>query len=201
LLSATAAGGCAADAAPRAESEATGTTSAAYSVQSYTFEMPRQGGTGGSPSWPSCGAGNVVIGLWGVIEEDWQAPYNWLYSLGLICANLRTNGTLSPSWTTSLLGGYPRVTPYTFYSECPAGQIAVGIFGSSATYVDNLGLRCLPPSELSNQGQIYDDQDYGGQGGQSFWDNCPPGYAITYMQVNHGSWIDAVQPYCQYVAP
>jgi hypothetical protein len=191
--------GCAAntdsEAAPN--EEAVGTTAEGFQVQSYTWALPFQGGTGGQDHWVSCGAGNVAVGLWGTTTQPpGSDSYQFVDSIGLICAHLNANGTFSPSWTVGPVGGNSN---YYFYSNCGASAL-MGIWGFSHTYLDFIGSECEPVTHLSTFNPI-STGGYGGPGGDGFEDYCPAGYAVTYMKVRSGSLVDGVQLYCQYIAP
>jgi hypothetical protein len=223
LFVSVAAAGCAVDAqggapgegAPAETREDVGATSSAYSIwPQYQVPLAWQGGTGGifDNVSQNCGSGNVVVGLWAQVR-DYSASWSWVYQLGLICSHLGSDGTLSPAWSLTMTAGNPNGT-HTAWSWCPAGQIAVGIYGQSATYVDGIELDCMPPSSVARgvrPGTVVSvnplefsstvTEYLGGAGGNYFHDDCPAHYAVTSLTTRHGSWLDGVQANCDYLSP
>jgi len=94
---------------------------------------PMRGGNGGTFFSQICPQNSAVTGFKGGINH-------YLGSLSVECVNLAsavsTDGT--PSYLPKVGAG-----PINNRYGCAAGSVAVGIFGRSGAYVDDLGLRCL----------------------------------------------------------
>jgi hypothetical protein len=204
LFAALALSGCAADAtgAPPGEGENVGDQSEAYKVNPPDTALGYHGGTGGQDYWPSCGAGNVAIGIYGTAGNP-----GFIDQIGLECATVNENGTLTWLGLSQEVGGS---AGYWYEMRCPANQALVGFAGNSHTYLDYIaGIACAPLSNLTGW-YPWNDRRYwppvwttnDGNGGDWFGaDTCPVNYAITYMHVRAGNWIDAVQAHCQYINP
>jgi hypothetical protein len=191
----------------------TGSPAPTYTVIGDPWYLQHHGGTGGSPTWPQCEPGNLVVGIWGATNDQvYGQSYDFVTRFGLICATLESNGTLSPSWTNHSVGG---AANWIFYDECPAGQVVTGFSGSAATYVDRVGIQCTPVTEINNAeayGHLLMESaagssssyqlngEFGGSGGNEFNnDSCPTGYAVSYGIVGSGTYIDYFQMTCQYI--
>jgi hypothetical protein len=198
--------GCAVDAQGSAPTEEdVGSSSAAYSVvPQYQMPLGWHGGTGGTYDATSerCGAGNVAVGLWGQVRA-YDASFSWVYRLGLVCATLERDGSLSPSWSLPMTAGSQSNT-YTAYSMCPSGYVMVGIGGRAATYLDGIFPLCEPATWVGRgvapQGASTQSLYLGGAGGNSYGDDCPAHYAITSLTTRHGDWVDGAQANCTYIA-
>ena len=94
---------------PHETLETLGTTSEAFSVSQYTWQLPYRGGTGGSYQQAWCGAGDVAIGLYG-------RSGSMIDAVGFICAKLLSNGTLGVPLTC--LGSVDHRLLETRLSEC-----------------------------------------------------------------------------------
>lgn len=99
-------------------------------------EGPHYGGGGGSQRKLACGPGFAVGGIFG--HDGW-----YLDRLGIYCVS---KDYPSLSYSVSSVGGSGG-TPYSY--SCSSGDYAKGIFGSSGSLVDTLGLKCVSnPSQL-----------------------------------------------------
>jgi hypothetical protein len=63
----------------------------------------------------------------------------------------------------------------------------VGIKGHADYYVDSLGLIC------SDGAYRY---EFGGSGGNKYYDKCAPGLYVMRIRGHAGSWMDSIQIYC-----
>ncbi len=170
--------------------EQSGEAVSAYTVSGYTWQLPYRGGEGGGPYNISCGNA-VAAGVFGRSGA-------YVDQLGLICAELRQDGSLGPAWTTNTAGGNGGGS---FYAVCPDGQALVGLTGRSGRYVDQIGIQCAPVSAwLSSGSPWYSNYAGGGSGGNPYGDTCRKGYMITSINGRSGSYVDAQQPVCTYVS-
>lgn len=76
---------------------------------------------------------------------------------------------------------------------CLDGQAAVGFYGRSGNYVDNLGLVC---ADWNLAHWITTTASYGGLGGGYFYDICPDGWLMSRVNVRSGTYVDQVQGFC-----
>ncbi|PRQ06318.1 hypothetical protein [Enhygromyxa salina] len=83
---------------------------------------------------------------------------------------------------------------------CGAGDVAVGIYGRSGIYIDQLGLTCAYLMDNGSLGPTYDTGTLGGQGGGSFRLICPLGQAIVGFHGGSGTLVDRLGLYCSGVA-
>jgi hypothetical protein len=80
--------------------------------------------------------------------------------------------------------------------DCGSGNVAVGVYGRSGSYVDQIGLICAP---LNNLGASFKTSNsYGGSGGGPFTQQCPPGEVLVGIFGRSGSVIDQIGIQCQY---
>ncbi|SMF84104.1 hypothetical protein [Pseudobacteriovorax antillogorgiicola] len=79
------------------------------------------------------------------------------------------------------------------YLQCDSGDVAVGIVGRAAKYVDQIGLICGVRGNLS---QTYTTIRVGGEGGSSFIQKCRRGSFIVGMYGRAAKYIDAVGIIC-----
>jgi hypothetical protein len=147
-----------------------------------------------------CPIGSVVTGLYGRSGA-------YIDKVGLSCAVVLDDGTLSAptggDWVGGNGGGYFDDTDHS----CPAGWAAVGIHGRAGGYIDSIGLTCVPPPftrDLSSQ-QV---ATVGGTGGRPYTDYCEtPSSPATYhglltgFRVWYGDYIDALASECAYPSP
>lgn len=125
----------------RTVSLATDTTGSehSYSLATSTTmtSLPSYGGTGGSLYNDSCGPDEVVIGIDGRSGTE-------VDRLSFACGKVAlssTTATITPVRTSPNRGG---TGGSAFSYRCPAGQVAVGLFGRTGRRVDRIGLRCAP---------------------------------------------------------
>lgn len=95
-----------------------------------TNEGPHYGGGGGTVHTLACDSGFAVAGIFG--RDGW-----YLDRLGISCVSKEYP---SLSYEISSVGGTGG-TPYSY--SCADGDYAKGIFGSSGSLVDTLGLKCV----------------------------------------------------------
>ncbi|MCP3064994.1 hypothetical protein LXT21_40095 [Myxococcus sp. K38C18041901] len=79
---------------------------------------------------------------------------------------------------------------------CPAGYVAVGIFGREADNIDQLGLRCAYLYSTGALGASANTGTAGGMGGSSFALNCPLGQAVVGFHGRDAARVDALGLYC-----
>jgi hypothetical protein len=172
--------------------------SEAYSTTGYDWWLPQRGGNSGSPpEWLGCNPGDVVVGLY----ASWG---DYIERVGLICSTLNQDGSFGPRYTTRILGGSGG-KPGLFYQQCPDGQAVVAIDGWFGSYVDQYEFTCSPPPFTERTHGWYPLGAAHGGGFASddchVWQNPTAGYVVDGFNVRHGSWVDALQPRCVYIAP
>ena len=133
---------------------------------------PRFGGPGGASARVRCPFANGVHGQAGTLLDR----------VGLVCY-LEERGWDSPGYGGS--GGQP------LQRLCPPGARAIGIFGRSGDFIDQLGVRCG-----DGAGQTSYSAALGGNGGTPFEWMCPAGHALIGLDLMTGDYVDSVAPVC-----
>lgn len=164
----------------------------ALALSWQTATIPTRGGWGGSPTVLGCASGYVIVGIYGKSGM-------FIDRLGLVCGLLNADGHLSNQYSTGSVGG---TGGFDFMAMCPSGQIAVGLRGRAAGYVDQLGLLCSSAANWVNKGPVQSLTTVaGGSGGTSFYDPCPASYALTQLYLRAAGYIDQEYGLCTLVNP
>jgi hypothetical protein len=69
---------------------------------------------------------------------------------------------------------------------CPAGKVAVGVFGYAGAWFDRLGVRCATVSGVT-VGAITNGPNVGGTGGAAFTYDCPAGSVLARITGHNGT--------------
>ncbi len=103
--------------------------------------LAAQGGTGGTPFSDACAAHEVIIGIEGRSGSE-------VDRLSFVCGTVRLTrsgssftATVTETSTSPSRGG---TGGSAFSYRCPAGRVAVGLYGRDGTRIDQIGLRCAP---------------------------------------------------------
>lgn len=124
-------------------------------------------GGGGEGSYDiSCGAGNVPVGIFGRSGA-------WLDNLGLLCARVLEDGSLSPTFETESAGG-DGGSPGE--ATCPPDQVVVGFtIWSDASVVYRVDPHCQTMAAWQASSESYDTvEGFGPEHGQSVTFICYP---------------------------
>lgn len=166
--------------------------SSEMSVSDRTFNLPARGGRGGRTGSINCASGHVAVGIYG-------GAGRLIDNLGLICALLNDDGSLSASYDTGSQGGSGG---NAFRLTCPAGRAIVGFHGRSADKVDQLGLYCSGVAHWLDRGTVQSRSSrVGGRGGSPFADTCPLAYVVTALNLRTGRVVDQEQLVCSLILP
>jgi hypothetical protein len=79
---------------------------------------------------------------------------------------------------------------------CGGGDVAVGIFGRSGAYIDQLGLLCARLNQDGGLGPAYTTWAMGGGGGAPFHAICPSGQALVGLDGRSGRFVDQLGIRC-----
>lgn len=79
---------------------------------------------------------------------------------------------------------------------CDYNKVAIGIYGRSGSYVDQVGLVCAPLKENGDLGPYSTSATAGGLGGGPFYTLCPDGQALVGLQGRSGSYVDQLGIQC-----
>ncbi len=152
-----------------------------------------RGGLDGKPSKLSCSGGDeVIVGLYGEFNSS-------LAQLGLYCRKLTPAATFE---------GNVQITPSLgighgdrFSIDCPNGQAATGLSGTSENSINALGLICSnlndPTSETKASSVVR-----GNAKGERWVDSCPEtsGAFLATLSVYSRANIDSLEAECRQVA-
>jgi hypothetical protein len=138
------------------------------------YTIAPYGGHGGGSFEALCPAGSYLVGLDVSSEKR-------------VVAGIRLQCGASEGKAFGHLGEAPEIL------RCPAGQVAVGIWGGSGAYVDRLSLTCSP--ETDPLGPTQSLEPVGGTGGSGFRVRCEDG-ALRGLRGRAGALIDAVEAIC-----
>jgi len=182
--------------------EPTATTSEAWSiVWSNYWPLQWVGGSGGQTDAPfHCPPNAVAVGVYGTTTyQHYSDPNNYIGSFGVLCETLNSDGTLATT-ATKTFGGGPWIGFY-YQSQCPQGDVMVGLQGNSGTYVDSIAPMCEPLAYIYSGRYISPGAGAGGYGGSQFFRQCGEGWVVTNGVVRSGSWVDGLQLTCDYISP
>lgn len=105
------------------------------------------------------------------------------------------------TYRSSYFGG-PGGAPFSI--RCPLNEYAIGIYGRSGSYIDQIGLICAPLKSGSGPQKIGTGHPVGvagGAGGVDFTLVCPQPYsAMSGIAGRSGKYIDAISPICRDIA-
>jgi hypothetical protein len=137
---------------------------------------------------PGCGAGEDPG------EIDTSTPTTAETPTGEASAGLSIGG--SP-WALPYRGGGGGI-PFTL--GCAWSELAVGVYGRSGAYVDQVGLICARLYGDGNLGVAVTRGRAGGNGGSPFYAMCPSGQALVGFEGRSGAYIDRMGIQCAPVA-
>jgi hypothetical protein len=109
------------------------------------------GGKGGAEAPLLCGGGfdggDALVGM--TVQ---RSPNNFVGYISILCRPLNNPASKpSPPWPVSGLGRISDKSPPPQSVMCPDGMLAVGIQGSTGTYVDRIGLVCAPQPTVAHE--------------------------------------------------
>ncbi len=161
--------------------------------------------SGGEPYSDPCPAGEVLIGLSGLLSSS-----SWLGQIRGHCATLTFSGVDPVTWeqgpTTDLPPRGEMGDPDSpWQSMCPDHHVIVSFSGNVGAYVDALVISCAPlvvsgtfeAPELS-LGTPVELPRVGGDGGEPFTPvGCPEGSLSVGLELRTGHYVDLVQLVCR----
>jgi hypothetical protein len=153
----------------------------ALSLGDYPRVTAQYGGHGGRPAEASCPPGERVIGA-RVFTSDKQVA-----GIAPLCG-----AALAPSGQAGTYrGGLGTQQGASVALRCPAGWIAVGLWGASGALVDRISLSCAPRPG----GPVVHLRGVGGDGGAGFHASCPRG-ALRGLTGRVGELLDSIGMLC-----
>lgn len=155
------------------------------------YQGPIWGGSGGTTSYNlDCGSSGILVGVYGKVGF-------WIDQIGIICQNVKPDGTLGSSYTKGPVGGQGGSSET---ARCPAGQ-AVGDAGVRAgSYIEYVHVMCWPwvPSTRRLNTSGYETNKDLGQwsttGQQRF--RCSEEKIGKALRGKYGGYIDSMQFVC-----
>lgn len=160
----------------------------AYTLGHSGSAIHAGGGSGGTESYNfPCGDGQVGVGLQGKSGDV-------VDRLGLICAPVKSDGTIGSPQNTGSSGGND-AKPFSI--SCPPGQILTGLFGKSGEVVNSLSGHCASPETILGRAKHSSSIDkVGGEGGNTFDRSCPPREVLTGISGKTGGRVNKVDVTC-----
>ena len=147
-----------------------------------------------TPATTACGVGQVAVGIFGSTFGLGTPEYP--ASLGLVCAELQTDGTLGQSTTAAAMGFLQLGTPFNL--RCPAGEVVVGVHGfEDPAAALSVGVQCAPVVGWVADGTTGQRSPLFGAGsGTAFDDTCPSDHAITRIGGGTSILLQQIEPTC-----
>lgn len=116
-------------------------------------------------------------------------------SLAGVAIDGSTSGDASNDGSAQTLGGNGG-GPFTL--ACPAGQVLAGMYGSTGTYVNSVGPRCVAVDVNGNWlGQPQNRGRRGGTGGAGYSRTCPGGQAVTGFTFKGSAYVNQIGLQCR----
>jgi hypothetical protein len=141
-----------------------------------------------------CPVGSFVVGI-----EPWLQPVtSWGAGAQAICG---TVAGATPGGYAGVMGGYASSGPSTGL-VCPVGELAVGVYGRTGSYVGIMGARCAVPGIAGVNGP-----SAGGAGGVASGPfDCPSGDALIGLKGSAASTtgsdtLESLQGICYPASP
>ncbi len=145
------------------------------------------GGTGGTPFTTMCDDGFAVTGFTGFADF-------YIDSFRFECKQLQNNAPTG-NIRLSLPAGGDGGTAFRPL-RCGPNQVAVGIRGRAADFVDSVQLVCEQVVLDQTQPTSWVSPAAGGIGGNSFRLGCASNEVLIGVNAKAGFWIDSIAPIC-----
>ena len=83
-----------------------------------------------------------------------------------------------------------------FRAECSFGEVVVGIYGRSGSWIDQVGAFCKRAVYGALTGSSRKTSSHGGNGGSYFENRCPSGEVVVAFKGRSGSYMDRIEIGC-----